>query len=99
MTGYLRPLLGWLFMLGGWALVLTGILGALITASIIDRRDFTGAVIAAIVSIFIFRGGIQILKIAVAARLTLQAYGEAERIKSQPLRPRHADSPTTEADW
>ncbi len=98
---YFRPLLGWLFMLGGWLLVLAGIYGFLIALSFLTDTParFTQAVVSTVISIFIFRGGIQILKVAVAARVCLQAHYDAEKIKQRPLRTRpSATSPPT-ADW
>lgn len=66
----------WLRELAGWALVLLGLfvfylcLALMLSDRIIQAGQLT------IIGIFIFRGGIHLLKVAVAARVCMVAHGE-----------------------
>ncbi|MFO0930048.1 MAG: hypothetical protein U0736_23995 [Gemmataceae bacterium] len=66
MIYYVREVAGWLLLL----------LGLLLFAYVYDfceRRAIFEAGILAVVGIFVFRGGIHLLKVAVAARICQQA--------------------------
>lgn len=65
----------WLRELAGWALVLLGLYLFLVLVSLLvnDPPAFLEAGPFLIIAIFVFRGGIHLLKVAVAARLCLEA--------------------------
>lgn len=71
----------WLRELAGWALVLLGLfvfyvcLALLLSSS--ERLLEAGPL--TLIGIIIFRGGIHLLKVAVAARVCLQAQGEVRK--------------------
>lgn len=66
----------WLREIAGWGLV---VLGLWLFATVLDflrnRWIFEGAILSA-VGIFVFRGGIHLLKVAVAARVCRQTADE-----------------------
>jgi len=63
----------WLREIAGWLLIGLGLLAFVIVYEFCDRRAIFEAGILAVVGIFIFRGGIHLLKVAVAARICRQA--------------------------
>lgn len=63
----------WLRELGGWALILLSLAAfGLVILLCLDRRVVEPWPIA-LISIFVFRGGIHLLKVAIAARICQQA--------------------------
>jgi len=63
----------WLREVAGWLLVAAGLLMFLTVYEFLDRRQMFEGGIFAVVGIFVFRGGIHLLKVAVAARVCRQA--------------------------
>ena len=57
----------------GWGLVVLGVLMFLIVYDYCERRWIFEAGILGVIGIFVFRGGIHLLKVAVAARVCQQA--------------------------
>ncbi len=100
MQTFLRPLMAWLLILGGWLLIALGIVFFLDCAGKLAVTPPTGgarglnqtsivqyleAIVMMIIGIFVFRGGIQIVKVGIAARICLQAHYDAERLKVKPV--------------
>jgi hypothetical protein len=63
----------WVREVAGWLLVGLGLLIFVTVYDFCDRRAIFEAGIFAVVGIFVFRGGIHLLKVAVAARICRQA--------------------------
>lgn len=63
----------WVREIAGWLLVGVGILIFVTVYEFCERRWIFEAGILAVVGIFVFRGGIHLLKVAVAARVCRQA--------------------------
>ena len=59
----------WVREIAGWLLVLLGIGLFLVVYEYCERRWIFEAGIVAVVGIFVFRGGIHLLKVAIAARM------------------------------
>jgi hypothetical protein len=59
----------WVREVAGWVLVGLGLLSFLVVYEYCARRWIFEAGILTVVSVFVFRGGISLLKVAVAARL------------------------------
>jgi hypothetical protein len=71
----------WTREVAGWTLVALGLMAFLIA---IDRwfpEHFLWAVLTAVIGVFLFRGGIHLLKVAVAARVCREAQ---ERLYANP---------------
>ncbi len=62
----------WVREIAGWVLVLVGIGLFLVVYEYCERRWIFEAGIVAVVGIFVFRGGIHLLKVAIAARMCKQ---------------------------
>ena len=62
----------WVREIAGWVLVLLGIGLFLVVYEYCERRWIFEAAIVAVVGIFVFRGGIHLLKVAIAARMCSQ---------------------------
>ena len=62
----------WVREIAGWVLVLLGIGLFLVVYEYCERRWIFEAGIVAVVGIFVFRGGIHLLKVAIAARMCKQ---------------------------
>ncbi len=63
----------WIREVAGWLLVGIGLLIFLSVVDFCEKRYIFEAGILAVVGIFVFRGGIHLLKVAVAARVCQQA--------------------------
>ncbi len=63
----------WVREVAGWLLVGLGLLVFVTVYDFCERRAIFEAGIFAVVGIFVFRGGIHLLKVAVAARICAQA--------------------------
>ena len=63
----------WLRELGGWALVLIGLIFCYLAFELTVRNKILNAWPVALMGIFVFRGGIHLLKVAMAARVCQQA--------------------------
>jgi hypothetical protein len=63
----------WVRELAGWLLVGLGLVLFLLVYEFCERRQIFEGGILAVVGIFVFRGGIHLLKVAVAARVCQQA--------------------------
>lgn len=72
----------WFRELAGWALVLLGLVILFEVYSFCLNHFWVEASILTIAGVFIFRGGIHLLKVAVAARICLQAQ---ERLYPAPV--------------
>ncbi len=81
----------WLRELAGWALVLLGLFFFYICLAMLlsDRPLIIRSGPIAVIGIFVFRGGIHLLKVAVAARICLHA----ERLARRPDAAKTADGP------
>lgn len=81
----------------GWVLLLLGLFLFYWVLSLLldDRPKFIQATVMTPIAIFVFRGGIQILKVAVAARLCAAVQRDVKR-KDVP-RPVGAPKPSSEA--
>lgn len=67
----------WLREIAGWLLVLSGLFIFLLVYDYCERLRVFDAAVMAVVGIFVFRGGIQLLKVAVAARVCRQLQDQA----------------------
>jgi hypothetical protein len=63
----------WTRELAGWLLVALGLIAFGATFVFLLQRDYAEAVLFIPVGVFIFRGGIHLLKVAVAARVCTEA--------------------------
>jgi uncharacterized membrane protein YgdD (TMEM256/DUF423 family) len=68
----------WIREIAGWLLVALGVLIFVTVYEFCERRWIFEAGILAVVGIFVFRGGIHLLKVAVAARVAQQAQRKLE---------------------
>jgi hypothetical protein len=73
----------WLREVAGWVLVGLGLLAFYTCYDLLRRGRITEASAFTVVGIFIFRGGIHLLKIAVAAQVCMEAQRRAEREEKQ----------------
>ncbi|MFO0846470.1 MAG: hypothetical protein U0797_29555 [Gemmataceae bacterium] len=65
----------WVREVAGWLLVGLGLVTFLTVYEFCERRWIFEGGILAVIGIFVFRGGIHLLKVAVAARVCQQAQG------------------------
>lgn len=86
---WFRELMGWLLILLGLGIFYVCLAFLLVEARIIE------APIIAVIGVFVFRGGIHLLKVAVAARIAMQAPTEAPKPVVSDARKRT----TTPLDW
>jgi hypothetical protein len=77
----------WIRELAGWVLVLLGLAAFGVSFWMLKQHYWIEAGVPSLIGFFVFRGGIHLLKVAVAARICLQA-----QEKLRPTRP--ADSTT-----
>lgn len=87
----------WIREIMGWLLVGAGLLVFYMCAAILlsARPLIIEASYLTVIGIFVFRGGIHLLKVAVAARVAMQTKAEIARPPAQ-KQPRQADGPW---DW
>jgi uncharacterized membrane protein len=89
----------WIREIMGWLLVLAGLLLFYICVAILLARGreplIFEATIINVIGIFVFRGGIHLLKVAVAARVAMQTQTEIARPAVE-KQPRKAETPW---DW
>jgi hypothetical protein len=69
----------WLRELAGWALVALGLLAFYQCFVFLLRRQIFEVGALTVIGIFVFRGGLHLLKVAVAARVCLRAQEQAAR--------------------
>jgi hypothetical protein len=77
----------WIRELAGWLLVLLGLYLFLNAISQV-LKPVQGVIAASyltVIGIFVFRGGIHLLKVAVAARICLQAQKRLDHSKTPPI--------------
>ncbi len=87
----------WIREIMGWLLVLAGLLLFYICLAILlgPHHEIVEATILSMLGIFVFRGGIHLLKVAVAARIAMQTQVEIARPPAQ-KQPRKTETPW---DW
>jgi len=88
----------WVREILGWLLVLLGLYVFAVTLAILlsDRPSILEAPAIVVVGIVIFRGGIHLLKVAVAARVCMQAQVE---VKKEAVVEKRAPKAATPWDW
>ncbi len=72
----------WIRELAGWVLVLLGLVAFGVSFWMLKQHYWIEAGVPSLIGFFVFRGGIHLLKVAVAARICLQA-----QEKLRPTRP------------
>jgi hypothetical protein len=89
----------WVRELAGWGLVAVGLFGFYVCFVMILYRQILEAGSATVISVVLFRGGIHLLKVAVAARVCMQAADRADPPKPPAARAtlvaKGGDRPTT----
>ncbi len=85
----------WIREIMGWLLVLAGLLLFYICVAVLlgPRGLIAEAMILSMLGIFVFRGGIHLLKVAVAARIAMQTQAEIAKPRAEKPPPR------TETPW
>jgi hypothetical protein len=63
----------WFRELAGWLLVGLGVFVFLLVFSFLLSKGFVEAAVMTVIGVFVFRGGVHLLKVAVAARICQQA--------------------------
>jgi hypothetical protein len=63
----------WFREIAGWLLVVLGVMIFLLVFAFLQAKGFVEAAVLGVVGVFIFRGGVHLLKVAVAARICQQA--------------------------
>lgn len=88
----------WLRELAGWLLILAGLYFCLISIDLVTSRPsfVFNAIHTTVIGIFIFRGGIHLLKVALAARMCT-----APQATKTTVAPKTAPRPSVPiaADW
>jgi hypothetical protein len=87
----------WIRELMGWLLVLAGLYLFVVCLAILlvpEAKIFEAGILS-VLGIFVFRGGIHLLKVAVAARIAMQAQAEIARPPAE-KKPRKTETPW---DW
>jgi hypothetical protein len=80
----------WLREIGGWLLVALGLLAFYACYALLLGGQIAEAGAFTVVGVFIFRGGIHLLKTAVAAQVCMHAHQRAEReVATLPAGPTH----------
>jgi hypothetical protein len=89
----------WIRELAGWILVLAGLAVFLLVYEYCERRWIFEAGILTLVGVIVFRGGILLLKVAIAARVCRQTQDQiypARLAKAEPRPPLNSRRPMTE---
>jgi len=93
----------WIREILGLLLIVGGLYSFLLTISIITSNPsaFFNALHTTVIGIFVFRGGIHLLKVATAARICLHAQAEIVRRQNPPPSPITDGGQRTKAplDW
>jgi hypothetical protein len=87
----------WLREIAGWALVALGLLIFLVVYALCTQEQdhhYVEAMTMTVIGIFVFRGGINVLKTAVAARICQQAQDRLYPAPVQPARPTAGQRPS-----
>jgi len=66
-------------------LMLMGIFGLVQALGLVAQRQVIGASVVGVLSLFVFRGGLSLLKVAVAARIVQQTQDRLYPAPAQPL--------------
>jgi hypothetical protein len=80
----------WVREVAGWALVLLGIASFGLTIRFLQQHYWIEAGLPSLIGIFLFRGGIHLLKVAVAARICLHAQ---DRLRPERTAPKPVQRP------
>ncbi|MEI6324737.1 MAG: hypothetical protein WCO91_04750 [Gemmataceae bacterium] len=75
----------WLREIAGWLLILAGLWLMGIVIEFCQNRWILEAAIIAVMAVFVFRGGIHLLKVAIAARICREAWVRGEAAGETPL--------------
>ena len=67
-------MLFWIREIVGWLLVLIGLAAFWLSVAFLGERQVVEASVVAGIGIFVFRGGIHLIKVATAARIVLHAH-------------------------
>ena len=70
-------MLFWIREIFGWLLVLVGLAAFWLCLAFLGERQVVEASIVAGIGIFVFRGGIHLIKVATAARVVLHAHRQS----------------------
>jgi hypothetical protein len=81
----------WVREVAGWALVLLGVACFGLSIRFLTQHYWIEAGLPSLIGIFLFRGGIHLLKVAVAARVCLQAQ---EKLRPDSAAPKAPPRPT-----
>ena len=81
----------WVRELAGWVLVLLGLAAFGVSIGMLTQHYFIEAGVPSLIGFFVFRGGIHLLKVAVAARVCLQAQ---DRLRPERTAPKAPPRPT-----
>ncbi|HZZ81436.1 MAG TPA: hypothetical protein VFE62_23240 [Gemmataceae bacterium] len=84
----------WIREIMGWLLVLAGLYGFVVCLGLLvsDRPQMIEAAIFTVPCIFVFRGGIHLLKVAIAARAAMQAESRIARPAAEKTPARKSDA-------
>jgi hypothetical protein len=87
----------WIREIMGWLLVLIGVFIFFLCVSVLLAREplIAEATFLTVIGIFVFRGGIHLLKVAVAARLAMQTKTEI----AKPGADKEPRKPQAPWDW
>jgi hypothetical protein len=81
----------WMREVAGWLLVLLGVASFGLSVRFLTLHYWIEAGVPSLIGIFLFRGGIHLLKVAVAARICLQAQ---DRMRPERTAPKPVQRPT-----
>ncbi len=80
----------WVREVAGWLLLLLGLAAFGLTVYLLLSNHWIEAGLPSLIGIFLFRGGIHLLKVAVAARICLQAQ---DRLRPERTAPKTVQRP------
>ncbi len=84
---WIREIGAWAREVGGWLLVLLGLFAFYESWRMLRDRWIFESMPMVVIAFVIFRGGIHLLKVAVAARVSQQAHRELEEALKRPRLP------------